>query len=66
MDELSRLIKQNVHGDTEKTYCEISSILDDNLDINSLITWIKINSISRELKPEEVLNMARFLKKRHA
>ena len=66
MDELHRLIKQNVHGDTQKTYDEISFILNDNLAINSLITWIKINSISRELKPDEVLNMAKILKKRRA
>ena len=66
MDELKVLIKQNVEGDSNSTLQKVSSILDDNIDINSLITWIKINSVTRSLKPEEVLSMANNFKKRHA
>ncbi len=58
MDELRFLIKQNVDGDSSNTLKQVKSILDDNIEINSLITWIKINSVARNLKPEEVLNMA--------
>ena len=62
MDELRVLIKQNVEGDSNTTLQKVSSILKDNIDINSLITWIKINSVARNLKPDEVLNMASRIK----
>ena len=62
MDELKVLIKQNVEGDSNTTLQKVSNILKDNIDINSLITWIKINSVARNLKPDEVLNMASRIK----
>ena len=62
MDELRVLIKQNVEGASNTTLQKVSSILKDNIDINSLITWIKINSVARNLKPDEVLNMASRIK----
>ena len=65
MDELNDLIKRNVVGDKSKTYKEISSTLDNNVAINSLITWIKTTSVSRCISSEEVLNMAKTLKCRH-
>ena len=66
MDELRYLIKQNVEGDSSNTLKQVKSILDNNIEINSLITWIKINSVARNLKPEEVLNMAIKCKRMHA
>ena len=66
MDELRVLIKQNVEGDSSNTLKQVRSILDNNIEINSLITWIKINSVARNLKPEEVLNMAIKCKRMHA
>ena len=66
MDELRFLIKQNVEGDSSNTLKQVKSILDDNIEINSLITWIKINSVARSLKPEEVLSMAIKFKRMHA
>ena len=66
MDELRVLIKQNVEGDSSNTLKQVKSILDNNIEINSLITWIKINSVARNLKPEEVLNMAIKFKRMHA
>ncbi len=66
MDELNSLIKQNIHDDGTKTYKEVASILDNNVDVNSLITWIKITSACREIKPEEVLKMAKKLKASHS
>ena len=65
MDELRVLLKQNVEGDASNTLKQVKSILDDNIEINSLITWIKINSVARNLKPEEVLNMAIKFKRMH-
>ena len=65
MDELRYLIKQNVEGDSSNTLKQVKSILDNNIEINSLITWIKINSVARNLKPEEVLNMAIKCKRMH-
>ena len=66
MEELNNLIYENVHGDSEETISEVSSMLDDNVDINSLITWIKVTSVSRGIDSDEVLSMAKKLKKRHA
>ena len=66
MDELRVLLKQNVEGDSSNTLKQVKSILDNNIEINSLITWIKINSVARNLKPEEVLNMAIKCKRMHA
>ncbi len=66
MDELRVLIKQNVEGDSSNTLKQVKSILDNNIEINSLITWIKINSVARNLKPEEVLSMAIKFKRMHA
>ena len=66
LDELNNLIKQNIHEDEPKTFKEVASILDNNVDVNSLITWIKITSACREIKPEEVLKMAKKLKARHS
>ncbi len=66
MEELNNLIYENVHGDSEETFSEVSSMLDDNVDINSLITWIKVTSVSRGINSDEVLSMAKTLKKRHA
>ena len=65
MDELSNLINENVNGDSEETFSEVSSMLDDNVDVNSLITWIKVTSVSREIDSDEVLSMAKTFKKRH-
>ncbi len=65
MDELSILINENVNGDSEETYNEVSSMLDNNVDVNSLITWIKVTSVSREIDSDEVLSMAKTFKKRH-
>ena len=65
MEELNDLIKLNVRGDGNKTYKEISSILDNNVDVNSLITWIKVTAVSRDIKAEEVLKMAKAIKASH-
>ncbi len=65
MEELNDLIKESVRGDSSKTYKEISAILDNNVEVNSLITWIKVNAVSRDLKAEEVLKMAKAIKESH-
>ena len=56
MEELKSLLKNNVDGDKSDLQDQIGSIFTNEAEVNALITWIKANSISKNVSAEEVLN----------
>ncbi len=55
MEELKNLLKNNVDGDKSGLQDQIGSIFTNEAEVNALITWIKANSISKNVSAEEVL-----------
>ncbi len=55
MEELKNLIKHNVDGDKANLQEEIVSILHNEAEINALITWIKVNSITKNVSSKNVI-----------
>ncbi len=55
MEELKYLLKNNVDGDKTGLQDHVLSIFKNEAEVNALITWIKANSISKNVNAEEVL-----------
>jgi hypothetical protein len=55
MEELKYLLKNNVDGDKTGLQDHVLSIFKNEAEVNALITWIKANSISKNVSVEDVL-----------
>ncbi len=55
MEELKDLLKNNVDGDKTGLQDHVLSIFKNEAEVNALITWIKANSISKNVSVEDVL-----------
>ncbi len=55
MEELERLLKNNVDGDKSGLQDHVLSILHNEAEINALITWLKVNSVSKNVSVNEIL-----------
>ena len=55
MEELKNLLYNNVDGDKNGLMEQIVSILHKETEINSLITWIKVNSVAKNVSANEVI-----------
>ncbi len=64
MEELKILLHNNVDGDKNGLQEHIISILDKETEINSLITWIKVNSVGKNVSIEEVIKEAKKIKEK--
>lgn len=64
MEELKELLHNNVDGDKESLQEQIISILHKETEINSLITWIKVNSIEKNVSSEEVVKEAKKIREK--
>ncbi len=64
MEELKYLLKNNVDGDKSGLQDHVLSILHNEAEINALITWIKVNSITKNINSKELLNEVYEIQKR--
>ncbi len=55
MEELKSLLHNNVDGNKEGLQDQIQSILIKETEINSLITWIKVNSVAKNVSVDDVI-----------
>ncbi len=62
MEELKYLLKNNVDGDKSGLQDQIVSILHNETEINALITWIKVNTIVKNVNANEVLEEVHCIK----
>ena len=59
MEELKELLHNNVDGDKTGLQDLVLSLLDKETQINSLITWIKVNSVVKNVSAENVVKEAK-------
>ena len=64
MEELKDLLKNNVDGDKSGLQDHLLAILHQDIEINSLITWIKINSITKNVSVEQVIKEAKRIREK--
>jgi len=62
MEELKNLLHNNVDGDKNGLQEQIISILHKETEINSLITWIKVNPVAKNVSSEEVIIEAKKIR----
>jgi len=62
MEELKELLHNNVDGDKNGLQDHILSILDKETEINSLITWIKVNSITNNVSVSDIEEEIKIIK----
>ena len=55
MEELKSLLHNNVDGDKEGLQDHLLAILHKETEINSLITWIKVNSVAKNVSVDDVI-----------
>ncbi len=65
MEELKELLHNNVDGDKEGLQDHLLSVLHKETEINSLITWIKINSVAKNVSSEQVIMEARRISEKY-
>ena len=58
MEELKILLHNNVDGDKEGLQDHLLSILHKETEINSLITWIKVNTVAKNVSVSDVVEEA--------
>ncbi len=64
MEELEYLLKNNVDGDKSGLQDHVLSILHNEAEINSLITWIKVNSVAKNVSPDDVIKEAKRIREK--
>ena len=63
MEELKELLHNYVDGDKNGLQDYVLSILHKETEINSLITWIKVNSVAKNVSSEEVIKEAQNIRR---
>ena len=63
MEELKELLHNYVVGDKNGLQDYVLSILHKETEINSLITWIKVNSVAKNVSSEEVIKEAQNIRR---
>lgn len=63
MEELKELLKHNVDGNKSGLQDQVLSILHNEAEINALITWIKVNSVAKNVSSEEVIKEAQNIRR---